>query len=81
MLQRARFFGYKRNYLGFCRLMKWYFYGIQLCDGVNVEPLENIEKWTKVELIQWLRNKNYSTTGTKVNFLERIQDFNKSEKL
>ena len=62
------------NYLGFCRVSKWYYSTVPLMDEDEyVEPNVSVDKWTVKMCQDWLKVHDYRIVGKVGELRKRIQ--------
>ena len=64
------------NYLGFCRIIKWYFHGINLfkVDQGRILQNKHLHTWKKAELEEWLKQNNTDFKGNRADLLNKVKD-------
>ena len=61
------------NYLGFCRLMKWYYHGLPLFSNEDKCLSKQLMSWKKVDMMTWLKANDCDMSGKKEELAIEIQ--------
>ena len=63
------------NYLGFCRVMKWYYHSVTSSkqEKPYVDPTSHPDTWLKDQCVQFLKARDIDSTGRRDDLREKIK--------
>ena len=69
------------NYLGFCRIIKWYYHSVLYYkqEQPYTDPQSPVETWLKDQCISFLRVRGLDCSGTRDDLRQKIKDLNSQE--